>query len=106
MVATGVLLDDSGEWESVERRTVVVEAVRRLRTLERDHVDPPGKWVVLNKLALGSTEFAVGTSIAERVRGWFEQEIVVAGVEAAGCTVRRQILKRMRVSRNGEVVGT
>jgi hypothetical protein len=43
MVAAGVLLDDSGEWESVERRTVVVEAVRRFRTLERDHVDPPGK---------------------------------------------------------------
>lgn len=61
---------------------------------------------MLNKLALGSTEFAVGTSIAERVRGWFEQEIAIAGVEAAGCTARRQISKKMKVSLNREVVGT
>jgi len=101
-VAAGVVLDDSGEWENVERRSVV-EAVRRLRTLKRDHAVPPGKWVVLNRLALGSTEFAVDTSIAECVQGSFVREILNAGEGAAACKERRQILKM--VSLRGEVVG-
>ena len=81
----------------------MVEAVRRPQTLERDHADPPGKWVLLNKLALESTEFAVDTSIAERVLGSSEQEIVDAGVGEAEYTARRQISKIALLT--GEVAG-
>jgi hypothetical protein len=102
MGAVVVVLVDSREWESVER-TTLVEEVRRLQTLERDHADPPGKWALLNKFALGSTEFAVDTSIAECVQGSSEQEIVDAGAGEAEYTARRQISKIALLT--GEVVG-
>jgi hypothetical protein len=92
MGAAAVVLVDRGERESVER-TTVVEVVRRLRTLERDDADPPGKWALLNKLVQGSTEFAVDTSIVVCVQESCEQEIVDVGAGGAEDKARRQISK-------------
>ena len=87
--AAVVLQVDSGEWESVER----MEAVRRQRMLERDHASPPVRRVVLNKPALGSTLFAVGTSIVEYVQVLHEQEIVNVAAGEADYTAKCQISK-------------